>query len=55
MTFRYATSKNGAPSLPAHLLRINLRHLRDTMAKVALFLDSAAEGVAHMLDARPTP
>src|SRR5207248_2363842 len=48
--FRYATTKSGAPSLPAKLRRINLRHLRDTMQKMATFLDAAAEGIAHMLD-----
>lgn len=48
--FRYSRSLNGERSLPADLTHLNLRHLRETMNKLSLFLQAALVGVGVSLD-----
>lgn len=52
IAFRYSKSKKGERSLPAHLTHLNLRHLRETMDKLSLFLQAALTGVAVGLDVK---
>jgi hypothetical protein len=49
-SFRYALSKNGDPSLPADLKRINLRHFGEMMTRLASFLDGIDSGTDHLAD-----
>ena len=48
--FRYSTSMKGDNSLPDNLTQLNLRHLRETMEKLSLFLQASLTGVAVSLD-----
>jgi hypothetical protein len=49
-TFRYAREPNGRPTLPAHLIRINLRQFAAGMSHLAHFLDGAMYGLSAELD-----
>ena len=48
--FRYPVDRDETPILPSELKRINVRHLADSMAKVANFLDGAHCGITEHLD-----
>lgn len=48
--FRYSTSMKGDKSLPDDLTHLNLRHLRETMDKLSLFLQASLTGVTVNLD-----
>ena len=48
--FRYSTSMKGDKSLPDNLTHLNLRHLRETMDKLSLFLQASLTGVGVNLD-----
>lgn len=50
--FRYPQDTDGAPSL-AHLgLHINLRHLRDQMARLFTYLDAVASAIDNAIEER---
>ncbi|MGB6059487.1 MAG: hypothetical protein WBF71_14610 [Microthrixaceae bacterium] len=51
--FRYSLSMKGEKSLPDDLTHLNLRHLRETMDKMSLFLQASLTGVAVGLDLKP--
>ncbi len=48
--FRYSTSMKGEKSLPDDIAHLNLRHLRQTMDRLSLFLQASLAGVAVSLD-----
>lgn len=48
--FRYSRSMKGEKSLPDDLTHLNLRHLRETMGKLSLFLQASLAGVGVNLD-----
>ncbi|MCE5199369.1 MAG: hypothetical protein ABFD54_09590 [Armatimonadota bacterium] len=48
--FRYPVNRQEAPILPSELKTINIRHLADSMAKVANLLDGAHCGISEYLD-----
>lgn len=48
--FRYSKSMKGEKSLPDDLTHLNLRHLRETMDKLSLFLQGSLVGVGVNLD-----
>lgn len=48
--FRYALSMKGEKSLPDDLTHLNLRHLRETMDSLSLFLQASLAGVGVSLD-----
>jgi hypothetical protein len=48
MAFRYATDKDGKPSLP-DLTHINLKHFSDVTQKIASFLEGASTGISVYL------
>lgn len=41
--FRYPTGKQGGPSLPQHMLRINLRNLAEVVARIGAFLEGTLD------------
>jgi len=41
--FRYPTGKRGEPSLPDHMLRINLRNLAEVVARIGAFLEGTLD------------
>ncbi len=50
-SFRYATSKKGARSLPKNMKNINLRHFADLMERLASFLDGIDLSTRHVIEA----
>ena len=48
--FRYASNKDGSPSLPGDLFWISLTNLRATIEKIADSLDACDMGLSHYLD-----
>jgi len=48
--FRYPMDRSGRRALPADLKRINLRHVRDVVGRIAGFLDAAVDQVTEDLD-----
>jgi hypothetical protein len=51
-SFRYSVGKDGTPSLPEDLVRINVLNVRRVMAKVAILLDGAASFIEEHLSYR---
>jgi hypothetical protein len=49
MSFRYPVTKDGQPTLP-NLRHINIRNLREVMARISSLLDGASMGISVYLD-----
>ena len=50
ISFRYARTRKGGPSLPDGLRRINVRHFAETMERLVAFLDAAHQSIGHLAD-----
>jgi hypothetical protein len=46
--WRYPVDREGDPSLPATIRRINLRHFADVMERMSSMLEASSAGISEM-------